>query len=240
MFTFKSMASSSAGNVNLLTHGETTVILDCGLPWRKVRELVGFDRAGDMPILISHAHKDHCKGVIDRQCRNDVYMSKETKEALNIEYAHNYHVVEHGKTYMLNDGLSFVPFSLVHDEKVPCFGYLIASQGGERAAYITDTAYVPNRLPPLSLLAIECNYCEASLAQSIAEGKIDKKRAERVRETHFGLENVVEFLKASDLSRLREIHLLHLSGDNSDELQMIVNVEYAAPNARVFAAAVKA
>jgi phosphoribosyl 1,2-cyclic phosphodiesterase len=35
-------------------------------------------------------------------------------------------------------------------------------------------------------------------------------------QSHFSLENVKEFLKANDLSRVRQIWLLHLSDGNSD------------------------
>ena len=38
----------------------------------------------------------------------------------------------------------------------------------------------------------------------------------RILKSHFSLENVKEFLKANDLSRVQEIWLLHLSDGNSD------------------------
>ncbi|MCP7855473.1 hypothetical protein JKR18_02825, partial [Listeria monocytogenes] len=38
----------------------------------------------------------------------------------------------------------------------------------------------------------------------------------RVLQSHFSLENVKDFLKANDLSHLREIHLLHISEKNGD------------------------
>jgi DNA-binding transcriptional MerR regulator len=41
-----------------------------------------------------------------------------------------------------------------------------------------------------------------------------KKRLLRL---HFSLENVKEFLRANDLSKVQEIWLLHLSDNNSDE-----------------------
>ncbi|EDO0821657.1 MBL fold metallo-hydrolase, partial [Listeria monocytogenes] len=39
----------------------------------------------------------------------------------------------------------------------------------------------------------------------------------RVLQSHFSLENVKDFLKANDLSQLREIHLLHISEKNGDK-----------------------
>lgn len=229
MLSFRSIASSSAGNMHLLSDGDTTIMLDCGISWKKARERIGFDRIGDIPVLVTHEHKDHCKGILDTQCRNDVYLPRETRDALNL-LGYNHHAVEPLRRYTVGT-MAFIPFPLVHD--VACFGYLIRGKDNEKAAYITDTAYVPNRLPPLTLLAIECNYCEDILDRY--EGS-DRKRAERVARTHFGLENVLEFIRATDRSKLREIHLLHMSNGNSDEMKMIVSVEEAVPGVKVFAA----
>lgn len=41
----------------------------------------------------------------------------------------------------------------------------------------------------------------------------------RLLTSHFSLENVKEFLKANDLSQVREIWLLHLSDGNSDQVR---------------------
>ena len=41
--------------------------------------------------------------------------------------------------------------------------------------------------------------------------------ARRLTKSHFSLENLKSFLKANDLSQVREIYLIHLSDANSDE-----------------------
>ena len=45
---------------------------------------------------------------------------------------------------------------------------------------------------------------------------IDINRVARTMKSHMSLENLIEFLKVNDLSKVRELHLLHLSDDNSD------------------------
>lgn len=233
MLHLRSIASSSAGNLHILSDGDTAVMLDCGIPWRKAREAVGFNVAGDMPILVTHEHKDHCKGVLDAQCRNDIYLPIEAQITLGLR-GYNHHGIIPGKTHQLGT-LRFVAFPLAHD--VPCLGYLIAGTDGEKAAYITDTGFVPNRLPALSLLAVECNFCEERLDYAVAKGVIHRKQADRIAMTHFGLGSLLKFLKANDLRSLREIHLLHLSDGNSDEMFMRVAVEdVVSPETKVFVA----
>ena len=59
------------------------------------------------------------------------------------------------------------------------------------------------------------------MAQKSREGGLERGSVpvalkNRLLTSHFSLENVKEFLKANDLSRVQEIHLLHLSDGNSD------------------------
>ena len=64
---------------------------------------------------------------------------------------------------------------------------------------------------------IECNYSKSILDKNIDESITPKFMRKRLIKSHFSLENVLEFLKANDLSKVQEIHLLHLSDSNSDE-----------------------
>jgi len=64
---------------------------------------------------------------------------------------------------------------------------------------------------------VECNYSASILDANIALGKVPQVMKKRLTRSHFSLENVKEFFKANDLSKVEEIHLLHLSDSNSDE-----------------------
>jgi phosphoribosyl 1,2-cyclic phosphodiesterase len=41
--------------------------------------------------------------------------------------------------------------------------------------------------------------------------------ASRLRRSHMSIDNVLDFLKANDISAIEKIYLLHLSSGNSDE-----------------------
>jgi phosphoribosyl 1,2-cyclic phosphodiesterase len=222
MLTFKSYASSSKGNVNTITDGQTTVMLDCGLAWKKTRELMNFNTSSVGSIFITHQHGDHSAGVKDAvRAGVEVYMLQETREALGLS-GHRFHDIEYGKPIRVN-GLRILAFPIMHD--VPCCGFLI-SGGGEKATYITDTAFVPNKMPAdLNLLAIECNFSAEILEKNTMSGSLSQSLRHRLVNSHFGLEEVIDFIKANNLKNLKEIWLLHLSDGNSDEALFVKRVQ---------------
>ena len=44
--TFTSIASSSKGNCYLVGDGETAILRECGLPFRRIKQALGFDLSG--------------------------------------------------------------------------------------------------------------------------------------------------------------------------------------------------
>jgi phosphoribosyl 1,2-cyclic phosphodiesterase len=209
MLAFRSHASSSKGNLHEITDGETTILLDCGLPWKKVQELLEFKTSDIAAICLSHEHKDHSKGIADAAKRGiDCYALPETFEALNLK-GHRFHPIDLAKQF--NIGTFRVrAFSLEHD--VPNAGFLLTNQVNEKALYITDSYYCEYRFGAgLRIIAVECNYSIDTL-----DPDIHPAVKNRLYKSHFELGNLKKFLQANDLSQVQEIHLLHLSGKNSD------------------------
>lgn len=107
-------------------------------------------------------------------------------------------------------------FETQHDAAEP-LGFLIQDSISEKKfLFATDTYYIKYKFKELNYMAIECNYCESILQENINNGKINAYLGERIRRSHFSLENVLEFLKANDLSKLEKLYLIHLSGSNAD------------------------
>lgn len=116
-----------------------------------------------------------------------------------------------------------LPFDLHHD--VPTHGFLIGGPKFEKTLFIPDTSYIRNRFESVNIIAIECNYIADKLSHNIQSGAIPKAVGRRVRRNHMSLDTVIGMLKANDLSRCREIWLLHLSDANSDEGEMRTRVQ---------------
>lgn len=92
-----------------------------------------------------------------------------------------------------------------------CCGFLIQDKKTkEKMLWATDTMYIPNRFPALDYYCIECNYFEEdNWGESIEY--VQKTVEQRRVRAHMSFQTCVKFLKMQDLSKCKEIHLLHLS-----------------------------
>lgn len=212
---FEPIASSSKGNCYLIKSEGHSLLIEAGLSIRHIREALQFNLSQVEGVLISHAHSDHSKSVKEfLKSGVDVYMSIETAEALEVSQHHRVNLIEAGDMAAVGEWL-VLPFDLAHD--VPTHGFFIAAPDGEKLLFIPDTAYIRNRFDGINILAIECNNIEEILSGNIISGHMPTSLGHRVRRSHMSLERVISMMKANDLSKCRQIWLLHLSDANSNE-----------------------
>jgi phosphoribosyl 1,2-cyclic phosphodiesterase len=217
MFNFTPLASSSEGCCYLVESGtQLPLLIDAGIRFKDIQIGTDFKTSMIAGCLISHAHGDHSKAVKDLlKTGVDCYSARETWASLGIAENHRAKTITAG-TREFFDGWTIMPFAAVHD--VPgTLGFVIGDQAGNRLLYLTDSAYSLNTFAGLTHIAIECNYSEEILERNNARGDIDNNRFKRTFRTHMSLERLEDMLKANDLSKLQEIHLLHLSDGNGDE-----------------------
>lgn len=207
----KVIGSGSSGNCYRVSDGKTSLILEAGLPIKKIKQGCNFDLANIAGCLITHEHGDHAKAAKElMHCGMNVYASSGTAESLGIENSYRCICVELLHSVAIGTFKVF-PFEVHHDAAEPV-GYLIDSTiTGERLLFMTDTYYTQFKFPGLTHIMIEANYSNEALADAD-----NAHRRHRLRRSHMSLENCIELLKANDLSRVREIWLLHLSSSNSD------------------------
>lgn len=141
-------------------------------------------------------------------------MSPGTADAIGIEH-HRIKRVTVKKKFNIGTW-TILPFDVQHDVSEP-YGFLLANKAGDKLLFATDTFYIRYKFPGLTHIMVECNYSMKILNENILEGRVPQVMKKRLLRSHFSLENVKEFLKANDLSKVQEIWLLHLSDSNSDE-----------------------
>lgn len=210
------IASGSKGNAYLIDDGRSQLLLECGIPFKKIREALGFNLTEIAGCMVSHEHGDHTAGVnkMLRETSIPLYASEGTISALKIQDKQIFKLVN--KTPSAVATFRIMPFDVQHDASEP-LGFMIDSiNTKERLVFITDSYYVKYKFPKMDYLMIECNYAADILEENVQSGHVHRAQKKRVLQSHFSLENVKDFLKANDLSKLKEIHLLHISDSNGD------------------------
>nr|WP_312577709.1 MBL fold metallo-hydrolase [Sedimentibacter sp.] len=209
------LGSSSSGNCYLLkSNGGETLMLECGIDFREVKKSLNFDISNISGCLITHEHGDHSKYL--QKVMNfgiECYMSNGTKEVLALNH---HRAIILGKNQIQTIGqYEIMAFSTKHDCADP-IGFLIHHREMGLMVFATDTYYLEYSFEGLNHIFIECNYSKDILNKNVELGLINKTLRDRTLKSHFELGNVKDFMKANDLSSVRNICLLHLSDRNSD------------------------
>lgn len=213
MMNIHCYSSGSGGNLYTVTQdsGEMEFMLDPGLTINRVQKLAGFFLPD--AVLLTHEHKDHSKAIKDLlKLGCDCYMTAGTAKALGIK-SHRCHLMRYGDSVQLGNAMVSI-FETEHDAAEPC-GFLL-DDGEDRVLYATDTYYVKYRFRDLTKIMIECNHSYKILEEQAKTGNVSKFLINRLMRSHFALENVIKFFQANDLSKVKEIWLIHLSQDNAD------------------------
>lgn len=215
MIEIQCYASSSKANCYRITDGTTPLLIEAGVSYKKLLHEHNFSSRDIAGCLITHEHQDHCKAAQEIMLAGiDVYASWGTFNAAHLG-GHRSRVIEAGKQIKIGPW-TILPFETEHDAAEP-LGFLLANQVGDKLLFATDTYYIRYKFQGLTHIMVECNHASDILQANVEAGSISADRKNRLMKSHFNLDNVKDFLRANDLQKVREIHLLHLSDGNSDE-----------------------
>ena len=206
----KIIASGSSGNAYLIGDGRTRLLFDAGIPFKRIQIGCGFKTSSIDACLVTHRHGDHAAAIPKLLQRGIAVYSNEDVAGL---YP-GVQSVEARREFRIGT-LRILPFEAEHD--VPCYGYQVTStETGERLVYITDSAYVRYTFTGLTHIMIEANYAEDIMIGNVRDEKVPLSLAERVAGTHMSIDTLLSLLRANDMTKVRQIYLLHLSDNNSD------------------------
>lgn len=206
----KIIASGSSGNAYLIGDGHTLLLLDAGIPFKRIQIGCGFRTSMIDGCLVTHRHGDHAAAIPKLLQRGITVYSNEDVAGL---YP-GVQSVEARREFRIGT-FRILPFEAEHD--VPCYGYQVTSTAmDEKLVYITDSAYVRYTFTGLTHIMIEANYDEDIMLGNVRDEKIPFSLAERVAGTHMSIDTLIDLLRANDMTKVRQIYLLHLSDNNSD------------------------
>lgn len=203
------IASGSAGNCYKISNEDTTLLIECGIPYKKIQEALNFKTTDIDGVLVSHEHGDHSKACKDLiKAGVDIYTSQGTAEALGIDDSHRFKKIIVATIGSFN----VITFNLHHDAREPIGFYITDLKKSESLLFITDTMYFDYQLM-YEYLMIEVNYVREVINKN---NNLPSELRTRIKKNHMSLDTAIDFLKKSDLSRLKKIYVMHLSDANSD------------------------
>lgn len=218
-------ASSSLGNLYRVVSDSfrTQLLIECGLPMKDIRKCLGTQMNKIDGVLLSHEHKDHSRAIHEfLKMGIDIYTGKGTLTAIEAEKSPYVHSVKSQEVINVGD-ITILPFKTNHDAVEP-LGFILRDDN-DIVMFATDTYNMEYTSNGITKLMIECNHSYEIIDKKVAAGTLNKKQAERLVRSHFSLENLKNWLKRDDLTRLKEIYLLHLSKTNANPVQFRKEIE---------------
>ena len=200
MKVFK-VATGSDGNAYILK-SETTgriIILDCGVPLKKIITHKEFTRFADIDfVYCSHEHKDHCKYAY--------------------EFENNGVTVVFGKDISgLNSCGEWSFFTVAVTHNVPNYAIVIKSNlDNETFCYATDFSDMPI-ITGINKWLYEINYDEDIAQWALCQNdERDVAYLFSISENHNSIQNAVKYFKIlnENNNRPKEIKFCHLSKNN--------------------------
>ena len=161
------LASGSSGNAVLVSHGETHLLVDCGISCLRIKKALaalGLSAADLTGVVITHEHSDHIGGLetLFKQFHLPVYCTCGTARQLAYRIAfleEVLHPVQPGVPVALG-GIAVTAFATSHDA-ADSVGYTFCADG-RKAAVVTDlgvvTPVVEQALEGAHLLVAESNH----------------------------------------------------------------------------------
>ena len=210
------LGSSSKGNGYILDNGQEALILECGVNIKEAKKALQFNIRKVAGCVVTHQHNiTKYADLFHTLALPEVWMAK--------GYSGTHAVsVESGKTYQIGNFM-VMPFNVSHD--VPCVGYLIQHPDMGLMIFATDTCELDYTIPGLNHILIECNYSVEALRRAIAEHRTDESQVARLAKSHLEFASTKSFLSRNDLSKVAEVVLIHLSGNNADESRFVNEIQ---------------
>jgi len=217
------LGSNSNGNCYLLQAERQTLIIEAGIKARYVKQALDFNLSQVVGVVITHCHSDHAGYARElQQAGINIYAHRSVFEAKHLTNQPFCHEITPHIKFRIGEFAVF-PFEVMHD--VPCMGFVIDHAEMGRLLFVTDTMLLEYVVPRLNHILLEANYSDFILEQNIQSGRVPAAMRERLLQSHIELQTTKSILAANDLSQVREIVLIHLSDNNSDERLFAQEIE---------------
>ena len=223
--------SSSSGNLYSVTaENGKRLLIDPGVPWAWLEKAIKYNLSGIVGCLISHEHKDHSKSADDLIINGiPIYGSFGTLIAIeeSLPLARHVNGIRAYVKVKIGETFEILPFPVFHDAAEP-LGFIVHEvDTDEDLLFAVDTSLIKARFDlPFTIIALSCNYDKEMVKTRVDQGEINEEVAKRLWSSHMEWRNTLSYLTdLCNLTKCREIHLLHMSGHNIDKNAVRKNIE---------------
>jgi phosphoribosyl 1,2-cyclic phosphodiesterase len=219
MMRFAYLGSGSKGNAALISAGNTTILLDCGLGLREAEQRLqrlGLSAADLAAIVVTHEHADHISGVGPLALRYQlpVWLTAGSLAGWKDPPRQLVHRMNPHDPFEIGD-LQIRPYPVPHDAREPC--QHVFSDGVFRIGVLTDagsvTSHMRRALSGCDALLLEFNHDVEMLRNGPYAAPL--KRRVLGDRGHLSNAQAGELLGSLDCSRLKHLVLTHISETNN-------------------------
>ena len=220
----KCIATGSTGNCYTLTSdsGET-LILDCGIPIKKIKKGLNWNIKDVVGVLCTHKHLDHSKSAKDFRDMGIPICKPYEALLMNQLLTNSYFTV---RAFDLTTVDGRWTHTNADGSECPCYGFLITHPEMGRMLYITDTELIKWRFKDINHILLGVNY-DKDLVDT------DNPKANHVFRGHLSINTACDFVKANDSDSLQNVIMCHLSSENADKESFIAKMKNAVNGANV-------
>lgn len=227
MAKLKILSSGSQGNCYIIACEKEKLILELGLPWKKILQGLDYDLTDVSSCLVSHQHQDHL---------NTNAFLNATKSGLGVyscsevQSIHpNAKVLKNGSKTQIG-GFSVQPLPLEHS--CECIGFIISHEECGKILFATDCSKFLYRIKGCNHILIESNWSEDVVLDNVIN---DNDHASHY-EHHLELKDAISAIRENYSGNLMNVVLLHLSANNSDEKIFVDSVKLEVGFSNVYIA----
>ena len=220
------VGSGSTGNCYLLYHGEDVLIIDCGLPFKEIKEGLMHNILGIKGVIVTHAHQDHSYSIKDfRRLHIPVFTPYEeaNKKPSKVQ------IGDFTITAMplLDKNMEHWQHTNGDGSECPCYAFLIEVDD-QRILYVTDTKLLVWNLSKWQIthMLIGMNYIPESLSK-------EEFKTKHIVTGHMSLTAAKEIVNANLTDALDTVILCHLSKGITNRDKCIEEMSNVAKYVRI-------
>ncbi|MCC2250522.1 MBL fold metallo-hydrolase [Virgibacillus sp. AGTR] len=215
------LASGSSGNCIALTSGKSTILVDAGIAKTKIEKRlldVGIVPTNVVAIFITHAHKDHTKGLpLANKYNIPVYAGEEEWKDIQSVEAHLINKIGIGGIFGAPEHFIVVPFEVHHDAYRP-LGYTVTNHKTDfKVSICLDTGKVEqpmlNVMKNSNAYILESNHEPRMVEASSYPNSVKARVLSDIG--HLSNKQTATALSKLIQGKGEQIYLTHLSSNNN-------------------------